>query len=301
MSTLRLSLSALVTASILACSGDDGTSSGPPVVLETRVLDSTHIEAATTETRGLAGRSSSQSAAQLGGLGTIAPEALVGADIYRARAGQSTNFEYDIDSDGDADSIDVFLVSSGPTYLAWSEGGRCRLAYSWEDVGWYFDAECGQDGALVCRYEGGATACTLCDDRYCAECTADESDPRLVACREIVEPAPEPEPEPEVGVDIGDDAGDDVVDQPDATPDAPPEDVIEDSPVEDVVIDAPPTDTGSGGPCEASCMAAPGAVCCTTCGCAATDCLPACQRSGYTWDCEVQCCFNYDLLQCDEG
>lgn len=50
--------------------------------------------------------------------------------------------------------------------------------------------------------------------------------------------------------------------------------------------------------CEATCMAQSGAVCCTTCGCeAAVWCQPTCS-SGYQWDCEVECCFDYELQQC---
>src|SRR5688500_16278866 len=56
-----------------------------------------------------------------------------------------------------------------------------------------------------------------------------------------------------------------------------------------------------GGPvamCDSLCLSMPGAMCCTTCGCSAeVRCTPICP-DGYTWDCEIGCCFDYDTLTC---
>lgn len=53
-------------------------------------------------------------------------------------------------------------------------------------------------------------------------------------------------------------------------------------------------------PCDATCMAQTGAVCCTMCGCTAeVSCKPACTLPA-KWDCEVGCCFDYDKLMCAE-
>jgi hypothetical protein len=52
------------------------------------------------------------------------------------------------------------------------------------------------------------------------------------------------------------------------------------------------------GPCDAGCMAQAGAVCCTGCGCmGAVQCMPQCELP-LKWDCEMECCFDYDALKC---
>lgn len=54
------------------------------------------------------------------------------------------------------------------------------------------------------------------------------------------------------------------------------------------------------GPCEASCMAQPGAMCCTTCGCETqVPCQPVC-GAGTRWDCELGCCFDSTAFGCVE-
>jgi hypothetical protein len=54
----------------------------------------------------------------------------------------------------------------------------------------------------------------------------------------------------------------------------------------------------ASGPCDPACMAQADAVCCTTCGCeAAVPCAPQCDAAT-PWDCEIQCCFDYDKLEC---
>lgn len=53
------------------------------------------------------------------------------------------------------------------------------------------------------------------------------------------------------------------------------------------------------GPCDAGCMAAPGAVCCTGCGCMGeVKCMPEC-AAPYEWDCELACCYDYTAHACE--
>lgn len=50
--------------------------------------------------------------------------------------------------------------------------------------------------------------------------------------------------------------------------------------------------------CEDACMSAAGAVCCTSCGCnAEVRCTPTC-AAGTKWDCEMNCCFDYEAVKC---
>jgi len=50
--------------------------------------------------------------------------------------------------------------------------------------------------------------------------------------------------------------------------------------------------------CEQSCLSQPGAICCTTCGCGGSgSCTPVC-NDPYVWDCELECCFDYEALTC---
>lgn len=284
-----------------ACGGDEEPSDpSPQIVLETNILSNAEIDAVGVEAETLGGgRDSSRSPAELAGIGVFPSEATPGVDIYTASQGEITALEFDIDSDGVAESLSVFLADAGVTYFGWETQGRCRLAFKLNSKGWYFDVPCGEDGGLVCVYEPGAT-CQLCDAELCAPCTFDdEENPNFVSCEEIIPPEPDPEPdvvvepdipepdvpETDVGEDVGEDGGPDVIVEPDTEPDV----IVE--------PDAEP-DVGPTGDCDPSCMASPDAVCCTSCGCGPSDCLPVCSGN-YTWDCEVQCCFDYDLLQCD--
>lgn len=57
-------------------------------------------------------------------------------------------------------------------------------------------------------------------------------------------------------------------------------------------------DEAVAGPCDETCMAQAGAECCTACGCQApVSCAPVCVAPAI-WDCEVGCCFDYELLTC---
>lgn len=297
----KLLICTAAAALVTACGGDDEpVDPGPEIVLETTIVELENIQAGTTEAESIVGaRNSSNSPAGLGQIGVVPAEATPGVDIYQVAAGNATTFDFDIDADGAAESVQVFFASGGPTYLGWEENGRCRLVFHWNNVGWYFDSACGEDGGLVCRYEA-ETTCTFCDAELCAPCEFDEDDPNKVACEEIIPPEPEPEP------DVPDPEPDIV--EPDVGEDVPEPDVVEDTGTDvgepDTVepdVGEPDTvepDVGPSGECDPSCMAAPDAVCCTECGCAASDCRPTC-ASPYEWDCEVQCCFDYDLLQCE--
>jgi hypothetical protein len=54
---------------------------------------------------------------------------------------------------------------------------------------------------------------------------------------------------------------------------------------------------GDPGECDSTCMANPRAQCCTTCGCNLDDCVPFCPGT-FVWDCELMCCFDYELFVC---
>ncbi len=55
---------------------------------------------------------------------------------------------------------------------------------------------------------------------------------------------------------------------------------------------------GTGVMCSNTCLATPGAVCCTMCGCSAeVRCTPVCP-DGYVWDCELTCCFDRTAFHC---
>lgn len=284
---------------ISSCGGDEEPiDSGPAIVLETTIVEQAQIQAGTIEAEAIVGaRNSSNSPAGLGQLGVIPAEATPGINIYQVAAGNATTFDFDIDADGTAESVTVFFATGGPTYLGWEEGGRCRLAFEWNGDGWYFDSSCGEDGGLVCRYEA-ETTCTLCDAELCAPCTFDEDDATKVACEEIIPPEPEPEPdvaEPDVAEpDVSEPDVIEDVTQPDVGEDIAPD--VSEPDVSEPDVSEP--DVGPTGDCDPSCMAAPGAVCCTGCGCGSGDCRPTCSGS-YEWDCEVQCCFDYDLLECE--
>ncbi len=51
--------------------------------------------------------------------------------------------------------------------------------------------------------------------------------------------------------------------------------------------------------CSDSCMAQSGAGCCTGCGCDfEVQCTPEC-GSGFQWDCEIGCCYDYEAHVCE--
>ena len=298
--------------SLVACSGDDGPSEPEPlIVLETTVIEASSIEAAQAEAEAVvAGAQGARSPAELAQLGTIPAEGTPNLDLYQASSGRRFPLEFDIDGDAVTDELSVFAADNGVYYFAWSEGDRCRLAFDQGSSAWYVDTACGDDGGLVCVY-GDEITCQICDAELCGPCSfEDEENPRVVTCEEIVPPEPEPDPEPDIIVepdvpepdvgDVVDDTVDDVT-EPDVTePDVTEPDVTEPDVTEPDVTepDVGEPDVGPSGECDPSCMAAPGAVCCTTCGCGASDCRPVC-NGGYEWDCEVQCCFDYDLLECE--
>ena len=63
-------------------------------------------------------------------------------------------------------------------------------------------------------------------------------------------------------------------------------------------VDAGPKPDAPAVICDPTCMAQPGAVCCTQCACTGTvKCTPVCDPP-YQWDCEMRCCFDYDSKGC---
>lgn len=213
-------------------------------------------------------------------VGPLTAEQTGGRDLATAAIGLSVEISADVH--GDPSPEDVFLFTpneavnpDGITYLLWSQGERCHLSWVESGVTWFLFSTCGGDpesGVFICRDD----SCTRClpdeneeSGSACHGCTVDGSDVRC--------PLPEPEP--------------DVPDEPDI-PDEP-----------DMEAEPDTVDPSQEGTCDETCLAQEGAVCCTSCGCdGAVACRPRC-GSGYTWDCEIGCCFNYDSLECkcDDG
>ncbi|MCB9506533.1 MAG: hypothetical protein H6697_02570 [Myxococcales bacterium] len=280
-------------AGAAACGSDQPTpgEQQPEVVYEGSVLDAQQIAAGETYVRSISGtRAGSTSAAQLGGVGLFPDEVVNGSQLYLASPGGRTAGAYDIDGDGVDEQVSVFERADETAIVAWTEGDRCRVAFTTQGDSWYFDVACGTDGGLACRY-GSQTLCRFSDGVDFSECTFEGL---VVTCLEIEKEEPEVGPPDtgveDVGVDVATDVevieevGDDVeVDVEVDLPDAPLD-------TDDPEIDVPPV-----GECDPACMEASGATCCTECGCT---CHPTC-TAGYEWDCEVMCCFNYDLLECE--
>ena len=290
-----LALAGIALGALTGCNADEGPF-GPAVVVDTQVLSSAQITAGVEVASGIVGtRNGSDSPAAFAALGTIPRSVLGSLDLYQVAPGGRTTLSLDLNGVDVPEDLKVFLISNGPTLLAWETGNHCFLAYEAAGVQWYIDTTCGTDGGLICSY-GSAAECVFCDAENCSECEFDGTDSERVTCVEIVEP--EPEPVPDVSVDAGEDVSEDTgtVDEDTGSVDIGVGDDAgsEDAGSPDVSVDA----GSASGACESACMSEPDAVCCTSCGCGAQDCLPQC-ASPFVWDCEVECCFNYETFECE--
>lgn len=305
--TLRFRASFVLFASALAlcvgCSsdGDDGGSGGGEdaaaqglsgTIPSVGALDGAFAQAAGV----VGGRQGSQAPRVFGSVGALPDEAGMDLDLDATLTGRNASLEADLNAAGSPQSIQAFIVAGNATFLAWQGGQGCRLAWRRGTVTGFVETPCGVDGGLYCSYVDGAAnpVCTSCDDSYCAGCAVNGTS---VSCLAIEEPATEPEPEPtdvgggesDVGMDTDEDP-EDVIDDPEDTgsPDTPVVDPPDVSPPEPVVAE-----------CDDACLEENGGECCTDCNCFGDGlCRPVC-GGNYEWDCVLQCCFDYDLLQCD--
>lgn len=191
-------------------------------------------------------------------------------DLSEALVGQEVTISYDIDEDGANEDISAFIASLDMnTYLTWNDNGQCHLA--WEEaeteIGWLLIGPCEPENE-----EAGVVVCTVTDDsNTCNICYEDPPAGQDEDCRACTVSDKEIRCQAESTGGGDTDAG------------------------------GTETDTGGGGddgPCSAECMGQSGAVCCTTCGCQGeVRCEPVCEGV-YVWDCEVQCCFDYDQGEC---
>jgi hypothetical protein len=200
-------------------------------------------------------------------IGSIAPGNIGNRDLAERIVGKEFDLSFDIDGNGQLESIYVFLErGDNITFMAWNDGSICHLAWQERSVAWYLFTPCGggaPDGAIVCGAAASAEAtCDQClESGACESCRV--SDSSNVYCEE------EDEGEPDMG---GFDTGR----------------------VEDVSEDA------GEAVCSSACMSASGAECCLGCSCLGeVVCRPEC-GSGFEWDCEIQCCFSSETFECSD-
>jgi hypothetical protein len=216
------------------------------------------------------------------GIGHVPPEAIGGRDLEERVVGETFTLEFDIDGDGASESLWVLEADFEPViFFAWEANDLCHL--TWEEAGtaWYIFDVCGgqsEEGPIVCgrTLSSQENSCSQCAEGACEACRTQGD---AVYCGEEEPEADDRDvgPEPDGVDDISGDAPEDAAD---TTTD-------------------PDTDPVEPGQCSAECMAQAGAVCCTSCGCEGeVRCTPVC-GDGFTWDCEIQCCFSYETYVCD--
>ena len=282
-----LALAAVVM--LAACSSDSGAGGGGGggggiigATFETPLPASEALGQALAGVAGLPGRTSSQTPYSWARVGALEAEILAPTSFTASASGQATQSSVDADGDGTPETVDVFATNGGVTFIAW-EGTytlppvnprdeteepvtvtACHLAWEEDATRFWVRSECDGVGGFACRY-GLEVQCAYCDDVACSNCTVEGQD---ATCPEPVAP-----PEPDAGADAGGGQGSG-----------------------DAGVDAGEPGLGE---CDPACLAEFDVECCTACGCGTFDCLPVCP-SGTDWDCEQQCCFNFDVLRCEE-
>ena len=225
-------------------------------------------------------------------IGSLPRSATGNRDLNRELAGEEGDLSFDIDGDGLVEELEVFIANIDDTvFMNWEDEAICHLTWSETGTSWYAFSPCGGDpvnGTIVCVY-AASTTCSQCLNDTCSACEISGTE---IYCGEAAEQLRQRWDEEDAGPDLAID-----LNQPDVSED-PAEDVQvdrEEDPVDPV--DIPTTDVTSGA-CEPSCMNQSMAECCTSCGCdAEVQCYPICD-SGFLWDCEIQCCYSYDLNCC---
>lgn len=279
-----LSLVLIVGCHLVACSTGDGGDGETPFVAEpdgTIISVQAFDNAVQAAADGEQGQNASRTPAEEANIGYVPSSATGGRDLNTWAVGTESWIQYDIDNDSALEDIWVFVVQyEDITFLAWEDDSLCHLAWSEAGTAWYIFGVCGgegEEGAVVCstNSETSDSSCNQCSDETCDDpCTVDGAD---VTC-EPEEPQPEPDPITDAGLDVAAETGVEVTEEP---------------------ADEPTTTNLEPGDCIPSCMEQSMAVCCWACGCQGEiRCDPQC-ASPYEWDCEWQCCFNYDTFECN--
>ena len=265
--------------------------------------------------------------AQLPALGN----ASLGFDPSQPIVGTESTLTYDIDGDGQDNEVYAFLTFEGVPFIAWE--ASCHLAWELDGV-WHAFGDCEGAEVVICQL-GEPASCELCSDEGClpcevsgdriacaepanndtnnvtaADCEAvcekydtcgflDDSSTSLSECISICGD----------GQDLGTEgacilsedcstilnggcvSSNNDNNQTDAGMDT-------DTDTDTDVDVRPDVDAGELS-CDPSCLSQPGAQCCTEASCPAEiACYPVCS-SGYQWDVEILCCFDYDTFECD--
>lgn len=248
--------------SLMACSDDKKGESEPKAPVDTLLLEVTTFEGALAAAPAAEERGNAAITLwEKAMLDPVAAEHLGGRDLSQAQVGQEATFSFDIDRDGAADEVYVFTSSLDQVdYLIWRQASDCLLA--WRDQGslWMVRDTC--NGSPQGSIVCQDASCARCDDSGCQSCQVSATEVRCAL------PAQEE-------ADMGEVGGEDMSQEDIFVPDRP-------------------------GECNLECVSQRGAFCCKECGGCQGEihCVPEC-RTGFSWDCELGCCFNYDTFACD--
>ena len=296
----RLVIIALACTLAAGCSskdGDDGDGNGngdnnsTTVTPTGRALPSTDVDSAAINAGAIEETDDANVVpATKARIGSVPSSASGGHDLDRELAGELGSLEFDIDADGNLEFLGVFIADIDDTvYMYWEKHSLCHLTFTDASATFYAFSPCESvDGdTIICRY-GSTTACQQCGPDSCEDCEGDDNN--AIYCGAAAEAYRQSQIEPEPDMSEPDLISEDVP----HTEDVPP---TEDIPVS---VDVPEQDIPQNeGVCEDSCMSQSGAMCCTSCGCdTSVPCYPTC-GSGFLWDCELECCFNYDGRCCE--
>lgn len=136
-----------------------------------------NINKAIEDVSSAAKNASSQSLNGAAKIPAIPSKVTGGRDLTAASEGQSGQSDYDIDGDGDTETLEVFTDNAGVTFLYWEDELGCWLAWIEGTVLWTIWTECGSDeGVFVCS--GPA------DDFEVAQCQACNADGACEYCTE---------------------------------------------------------------------------------------------------------------------
>ncbi len=275
----------LLTVGLLGCS-DDGTSAGGGESNAVSLISAQNVQSAKEAAEAVDKGNAAVTPADKARLGAVPASQTGNQDLGVAVVGSEATMDFDIDGDGSDNSVYVFTKATEPiTFLIWDKEETCHIAWEEEAVAYQIQRGCGGTGDLIaCSHPVGSDvfACNVC--RTGAPCEACEVNGTTVDCpEEEVDDAPNNAPNNQPNNDAP------LCDPPCGSGELCVDGVCQE-------VDQP--DPVAQGECSESCLSQSLAVCCTTCGCEGeVICEPQC-GSGFSWDCEIGCCFNYDSLEC---